>query len=100
MGVWNRLKASLNVGSVKVKQATVNPLALGRADIIPEKSRVGEFAFNLYARLAGENQNENLFFSPYSVSSTHYGGGRGPGRNRRADGQGTRVSRSGPPGRR
>ena len=39
-----------------------------------------EFALQLYAKLANEKKNENLFFSPYSISTAlamTYGGARG-----------------------
>jgi hypothetical protein len=53
-------------------QAAKNEAAVARATDAPEKIAVEEissFAFDLYARLATENTGENLFFSPYSIST-------------------------------
>jgi len=55
-----------------IVQCKENELATARADSIPAKLVVtgnSEFAIDLYQQLVKENKGENLFFSPYSISS-------------------------------
>lgn len=52
--------------------ANANEALVAKADLPPEKIVVdanSKFAFKFYSQLAGENQGENLFFSPYSMSN-------------------------------
>ena len=53
-------------------RASENEAAVATDGNAPEKIAVeanSRFAFDLYARLAAGNEGENLFFSPYSVST-------------------------------
>ena len=58
------------------------------ADINSVATGNNQFALQLYGKLAGEKKNENLFFSPYSISTAlamTYAGARGETEKQMAD---------------
>lgn len=65
-------KFLLLIGSAALASGQSPDQPAANADLPPEKilmNATSEFAFDLYSKLADENEDSNLFFSPYSVSS-------------------------------
>jgi serpin B len=59
----------LILAAVGLGVATDRPKEEGKGDVQALVRSNSDFAFALYGRLSGENEGQNLFFSPYSLSA-------------------------------